>query len=798
MFIFININHLGISWISATNVNALVMNKIIGGDFHNFKIAVAKCTCIIAINARKQVDALAKHVPSISNIPIIELTNSIKIADATDVARRYFTVESGLLPEGCYPSDEQWVVAAAAERGLNILCRAVAGAGKTTTLLLCASRAKSQSHLLLTYNKRLQLDTSNRAKKWKSSANISVMTYHSAAGKSYGTVICNDEQFRHHVHNIPETPVRFNVLLVDEAQDMSVEYFALIRHLLIANPGSRLIVVGDELQSINEYRGAHPGFLTESPNLYREYSSYDWISCRLGISMRLTPSTASFINTHIYNANVIVGGNFRSIDRKPIYIAALGKAAITLALAAAVKEAVIEFGPEGIFILAASISDLSNKDTPIANLVKHHLSGVPLFIASGQDAGLDESLIRGKIAILSFNSSKGCERPCVIIVGLDENYFRYFNKGWKDLERVPNILSVAATRAMSRLVIIAGSNRTLRTIRYEHLNLCTELRGDASPPKHHKLPKPQPKIITVTNLIKHLHPEILRNAMNLIITSSETDNIARNCPRINGHVKFTETGLTEDIRFVYGLLATVLAEVSRTGKSTFGADFKSPQVVASVNDIKPYENQIIESEYNAYPAQFWELITCALSVDVKLRSSIEWTVLAIAHNAFRNGRHHIARQVSHYEWINDEILSITSNIVSNALSKLSGKFEVQMPDITIGLNTIKGIADFVEDGHQGCIWEFKLCELCEEHEIQLACYLAMCGGGNGKLMSITCQETRNVTVSSENAIKLLKILIERSVSVTPLIADLLLEFDCSTDVHQTDEHQMNITFDDLY
>ena len=57
-----------------------------------------------------------------------------------------------------------------------------------------------------------------------------------------------------------------------------------------------------------------------------------------------------------------------------------------------------------------------------------------------------------KLAIISFNSSKGCERPCVILVGFDESYFQFYDKNWKLTDKLPNVLSPAANKAPSGLI----------------------------------------------------------------------------------------------------------------------------------------------------------------------------------------------------------------------------------------------------------------------------------------------------------------------------------------------------------
>jgi hypothetical protein len=55
-------------------------------------------------------------------------------------------------------------VVASVIAGLNVACEAVAGSGKTTTVLHCAEAAPRVRFLLLTYNARLKLHTRQRAR----------------------------------------------------------------------------------------------------------------------------------------------------------------------------------------------------------------------------------------------------------------------------------------------------------------------------------------------------------------------------------------------------------------------------------------------------------------------------------------------------------------------------------------------------------------------------------------------------------------------------------------------------------
>lgn len=769
--LFFNISRGGLTWVvaAAPPPPGAAATRGTPADLAR---AAAGCGAAVAWDARRQLAALAARAPALAGITPVELGEIAGAApaapyDADAVAGAYFA--AGAAP-AVTPTAEQWAVANATARGLNVLCRAVAGAGKTTTLLFCAARAPTRAHTLLTYNKRLQVDVARRAR-----PNVAVMTYHAAAGRAYGTLIRNDEQLRRHVRaGAPETPLRFDVLLIDESQDMAVEYFALVRHLLAANPGARLIVVGDELQSINEYRGAHPGFLTEAPALY----GGEWASCRLGVSHRLTPATAAFVNTHLYRASAIVGGNHRDADRAPLYIAAGGKAAVTRALAAAVKEAIAEFGPAGVFVLAPSVRDLATKQSPVAELVRRHLAGVPVFVAGNDDN--DETLTRGKLAVLSFNAVKGCERPCVIVVGLDETYFRFFNREWADPRRLPNILAVAATRAISRLIVIASAKDTLRTVDATRLAATAAVRGEPAPPRRPRAAstvRRRKTTVPVARLVRHLHPETVRDAAALIVSADAADAAApRDCPRPEGRVVFGTT--SEDLSFVYGTLAVVLAEVARRGGSDFGA---VPEDAATT----PFGDQITADEYAAYPAEFRERVGDALATNCADRGPAEWAALAVAHSALREGRHHIARQVTHYDWVDAAALAAARDVVVRALEGRTGEFWAAAR-ATVGHKTVVGVADFLENpsaAHPaGLVWEFRLGELCEEQELELACHLAARGGGEGRLVSILCREARDVSVAADDAATLLAMVIERAPVPPRPVAQLIADFDAGREV----------------
>jgi len=726
---------------------------------------------LIAWNAEPKLAALSKLNVFGEILAVLSPVGDAPAApyNALAVARAYYTVSPALLKLGvpAQPGDEQWYVVNLMLQGFNVKCVAVAGAGKSTTLKICASVTKSPVHLL-TYNKRLQLEVARSSPK-----NMTAQTYHAAAGNAYGCVTRdNDAIVRCLRSGPPMTPPQFGHLFLDEAQDICPILHALTNELYTANPKAQMIVVGDTLQAINQYRGAHPGFLTDASELYAPRPRGQvpvpirrWASCRLGISYRLTPATADFVNVHMYKAAVIVGGNTKAPNRKPLYIAASGgKAGCVSALIGAVRDAVKEFGPEHVFVLAPSVRNLASKSSPVAELVRSGLSGIPTFVGAGDGEKVDDDIIKGKLAVISINSSKGCERKCVIMAGLDETYFKFFEKEWQDPDRLPNLLTVGATRAREYLIIVASARDTLRTIDVTTLRDYATVKGKPSAGRAKK--RRQTKSdhpISVEKLVRHLHPETIRAAMQFVSVSKLAPTAYRSgcaAPTVDARARFGDgetSDYVEDLRFVYSALAPVTAAVARTGATQFGEGLDQPEVVESASELRDDKLQIVQADYDAYPESFWEELSLACSSPAADRTAMEWARIAVAARAIRDGRHHTARQVLGYDWVDGNALDAIRDVVLKALEGIDGDFEVHLTsdelvksttetkrDLPSDIPEIYGQAHFVSGA--GEVWEFKLDELCEENELYLACLLALRGGGEGVLMSLLHHDTRRVEV----------------------------------------------------
>lgn len=160
-----------------------------------------------------------------------------------------------------------------------IVVAAGPGSGKTRLLvhklasLLLMEDVKHEQLLMLTFSRAAATEFKKRLLKLIGNAAnfIEIKTFHSYCfdllGK-VGSIEKSDNVLKKTVEKIRSGEVELNritktVLVVDEAQDMNADEFALITALMEKNDDMRIIAVGDDDQNIFEFRGADSKYLDE-------------------------------------------------------------------------------------------------------------------------------------------------------------------------------------------------------------------------------------------------------------------------------------------------------------------------------------------------------------------------------------------------------------------------------------------------------------------------------------------------------------------------------------------------------
>ena len=91
--------------------------------------------------------------------------------------------------------------------------------------MFIASKHKNKRILLITFNRHLKDETSRRLEE-KNITNVESYNYHTFVGKKTGKIIQNDSKIIKHLNMLK--PQYFDILIIDECQDMTPIYCILI------------------------------------------------------------------------------------------------------------------------------------------------------------------------------------------------------------------------------------------------------------------------------------------------------------------------------------------------------------------------------------------------------------------------------------------------------------------------------------------------------------------------------------------------------------------------------------------
>ena len=190
---------------------------------------------------------------------------------------------------------------ALAHKNLQIL--ALAGCAKTTTSLQVAQalyNAYGKKTLILSYNTALKNDTSKRITKLKMRKYCTVRTIHSAVGfyANPRQVVNNDLLMQAVVDsNVPLTPVDYDVIVLDEAQDFTPLLYSAVRMLLTStiqvNQRVQILILGDIFQRIYGFRNASCEYLMY-PQRY--FFDLEFEQCRLSVNFRCSKKILDWVN----------------------------------------------------------------------------------------------------------------------------------------------------------------------------------------------------------------------------------------------------------------------------------------------------------------------------------------------------------------------------------------------------------------------------------------------------------------------------------------------------------------------
>lgn len=358
---------------------------------------------------------------------------------------------------------------------------AVAGSGKTTTVIGIAQAMSPRCRILLvTYNSMLKKDVRLKMASLGLGRQVTVHNYHSLAVRAYDSEAHTDERIERIIRE--DLPVRaeepaatdevasgqcYKVVVVDEVQDMTPLYYRLLRkYMRDARLAGRaqMVLLGDVHQSIYDFKGADARFLRLAARCFEPLltttqgpprPSGAGLACMtLRSTYRCPESVARFVNRVMLRRDRMVAVRPSScpVDyvRYNSCIPAGGEG--TARVVRAIVQMIRDDGapPHDVFVLAPSL-----RNNEAATQLENELSAAlraPIYVSC--DEGLvDEQCMRHKLIMTTYHRSKGLEKPLVVMLGFDMSYFLAFARG-SPSDACPSTLYVAATRASRRLIVV--------------------------------------------------------------------------------------------------------------------------------------------------------------------------------------------------------------------------------------------------------------------------------------------------------------------------------------------------------
>ncbi len=606
----------------------------------------------------------------------------------------------------------------------HIVVDAVAGSGKTTTILHLALRYPNANIIQITYNNMLKREVRKKVNRL-SINNMSIHTYHSLAVKYYDESAYTDEEIKKIL--LGNLPIKKNsksvdILLIDETQDMAQDYYQLVRKFISdTNSNPQIVIMGDRYQSIYEFKGANYKFLTLADKIW----NFPFEKMTLSTSYRLTHQIAWFVNKAMLGIDRISTiksgppvdyyiGNSYEIYKK------LGKQLRKLMKTDGIKE-------QDIFILSPSVKSLEPPFKKLENyMVKH---GHKCITPSSDDAKLDEKVISNKIVFTTFHQAKGRERKVVVLYNFDDSFTQFFIKPTDPVSSCPNILYVGATRASHKLILIQDNKyKPLNFLNTKYLskseNLNVIIVNEQNLDSINLLNKPKEiKKISVTDLIRFVTPQTIDIILNIIGTNYGQDYMfeqkkkATNPVDIPSKIKNTsiiagkEVVTFEDVSDLNGLVIPAIYEKLLLKKNSTIEDYVVEQIRKDnpmLSDIRKTISKIKIPANN--PADFLKIGNLYMTFQTKLLAKIT--------------------QIKKYDWIDlNMVLKCHGNMTMISDSNI--KFEIPIVNDELDGSFVFDHEDFgqihltsrLDAIDSKNIWEFKCVDnLTIDHKLQLIVY----------------------------------------------------------------------------
>lgn len=597
----------------------------------------------------------------------------------------------------------------------NVIVDAIAGSGKTTTNLHLAKYYYNQNILLLTYNAKLKIETREKAKLLGIS-NLEVHSYHSFCVKYYNHTCFTDSGITKIIkeNTAPIKNFSYNIIILDEAQDIHSLYFELICKIYLDNVDNvdnvdnidnetKICIFGDKKQSIYDFNNADSRYIELADKIFI-LNNLEWVKCNLSISFRITNTMADFVNKCILRENRLKANKISKY--KPRYIICdcfyynnSDKMRTYTELKYYLN---MGYKPDEIFIIAPSIKSEKSPVRLLENVIKRNMKNINIFVPISDDEKLDQDVLNGKLVFSTYHQVKGLERKVVIVFNFDNSYFDFYKKN-AIRTFCPNELYVALTRSKEHITIFHHrGNKYLEFINSDILSNYCYVENKLLNAEDVRSSKP--KSVGVTELLRYLPENIIDNCLEYISIEKNKDFITE---EIKIPTKTTNNETKENINEINGIIIPILYEYKLTKRITILELFHK---LSYTNKIKEYN--ILKFNFN--------------KIEIKTLTISDLLYICNCWLSCSSGYLFKICQIQKYDWLSDDLaIELVLRMCELKISNTS-LFEYEInsykePELN-GYH-LCGSIDCI-DNDKNIIYEFKCVNHIEkQHYLQLALYM---------------------------------------------------------------------------
>ena len=326
-----------------------------------------------------------------------------------------------------------------AKTGANILVDACIGSGKTTTIQrLCCELPQELNVLYLTYNRLLKVDAKTKIK----SRNTTVTNYHGYAYSvlSRAGISCGISDTIQRFISEKPTLKKFDVLILDEYQDIDQEISEMLLYIRSTNPQMQIIAVGDMEQKIYDKTTLNVStFINE---FLKDHIKFEFTSC-----FRLSSDLAARLG-RIWEKNIVGVNDGCVVEEMTV-------------------DEVVDFlsvqEPWDILCLGARKGNLTAALNKLETDFPEKFNKKTVYASiRDEDTGGATNPSSNDAIFTTYDSSKGLERRICVVFDYTEDYWSLRSqKTQQSYEILRNIFCVAASRGKERIIFVKSDGEML-------------------------------------------------------------------------------------------------------------------------------------------------------------------------------------------------------------------------------------------------------------------------------------------------------------------------------------------------